>query len=109
MCGMCGIWGSTMHWSSPAQLFKNSDREINIPRTRLLQASGISRFTRLIGVNVRDWGQSTWIVEHLSGASEIVNSLPEIWGAAARLSGREIDLLQPETIRRLEGISKTYG
>jgi hypothetical protein len=69
---------------------------------RLSQAAAISSFTEAAGVSVRDWMQSSWIVENRAGASEIVDTLPDVWLSIDRLSDRDLDPLSPDFIRRVE-------
>lgn len=102
MCGMCGLWGSTDHWSNPARLPGATPGQANMQRVRIQQADAISSFTRKAGAVVRDWGQSSWIVENFSGGTEIVDSLGAVWAAVERLTGRSMSPLSLELIQPLE-------
>lgn len=96
MCGLCGLWGETAHWTSVASrpdAKRGAARPT--PRLRALQQASIEREVRLFGLSVRDWSASSWIVSNASGASEIVGSLPEVWRACEALSGRRLDPLAP--------------
>ncbi len=101
MCGMCGLWGGTDHWSNPARL-PGAERGVNTTRARALQAGVVSSFTRAGGVTVRDWGQASWVVENFSGGTEIVDSLGSVWPAVEKLTGRRLDPLSPEFLQLLE-------
>lgn len=97
MCGLCGLWGETAHWTSVAA---RPDGQKHLatsltPRLRMLQQASIDRAVRSFGLSVRDWNSSTWIVSNASGASEIVGSLPGVWRACERLAGRRLDPLSP--------------
>jgi hypothetical protein len=61
----------------------------------LLQERAIGTLAAHAGVKVRDWQQTAWLVEHPSGATELANSLPQVWEAVARLTGRVPDPLLP--------------
>ncbi len=102
MCGMCGLWGNTDHWSNPAGLPGAVAGAVNVTRARLQQADAVCAFTRSAGATVRDWGQSSWIVETFAGASEIVDSLGAVWAAVERLTGRPVDPLGLDLIQALE-------
>jgi hypothetical protein len=96
MCGLCGLWGETAHWTSVASRpdAKRGAARLT-PRLRALQQASIEREVRPLGLSVRDWSASSWIVSNASGASEIVGSLPEVWRACEALSGRRLDPLSP--------------
>ena len=102
MCGMCGLWGSTEHWSNPARLPGAEESTSNVLLTRMLQADTITSFTRPVGAVVRDWGQSAWIVENFSGATEIVDNLGSIWACVEKLTGKLVDPLSLDFIQALE-------
>ncbi len=102
MCGMCGLWGGFGHWSDAHRLPTDTVSGRPLAALRLSQAAAISSFTEAAGVSVRDWMQSSWIVESRSGASEIVDTLPDIWLSVERLSNGELDPLSPEFIRLVE-------
>lgn len=95
MCGLCGLWGETSHWTSIATApGAQSEAARRLPaRARAQQQASIERIGTRIGVSVRDWSGSSWIVSNASGASEIVGSLPAVWAAAEALSGKRIDPL----------------
>lgn len=97
MCGLCGLWGETAHWTSVAARPDRGKREAAqlTPRLRTLQQASIERAVRPFGLSVRDWTGSSWIVSNAIGASEIVASLPEVWRACEALSGRRLDPLAP--------------
>jgi len=97
MCGLCGLWGESAHWTSTAAARAQGGGSLLPLRARAQQLACIVRIAAGAGVTVRDWGGSTWIVSNASGASEIVGSLPEVWRAAETLSGRRIDPLQADT------------
>lgn len=97
MCGLCGLWGETAHWTSVSARPDGRKREAArlAPRLRALQQASIERVVRPFGLSVRDWSASSWIVSNASGATEIVGSLPEVWRACEALSGRRLDPLAP--------------
>lgn len=95
MCGLCGLWGETAHWTSVSARPDDGKSQAArlTPRLRALQQASIERAVRPFGLSVRDWSGSSWVVSNASGASEIVGSLPEVWRACETLSGRRIDPL----------------
>lgn len=97
MCGLCGLWGETAHWTSTAAHPDSRNRRLarTTPRLRALQQASIEAALRPLRLSVRDWSASSWIVSNAGGASEIVGSLPEVWRACEALSGRRLDPLSP--------------
>lgn len=53
----------------------------------------LNRVTRVLGVTVRDWEGTQWILDSVNGGSEIVPSVAALWPAVERLSRRKIDPL----------------
>lgn len=100
MCGLCGLWGETAHWTSIAAHPDTRSRDTPrlAPRLRALQQASLERAVRPLGLSVRDWSGSSWIVSNGSGASEIAGSLPEVWRACEALSGRSLDPLSSPLI-----------
>lgn len=101
---MCGIWGQTDHWSNPDRLpgGARSGAETSVVRRRQTQAETLSLFTRACGVTVRDWAQTSWMVESVSGSTEMVNGLGDVWSAVERLTGKSIDPLALALIQAFE-------
>lgn len=57
-------------------------------------------FDRL-GLELNDWGGSSWLVSNQAGKNEEVYQLTEIWAAAERLAGHPCDPLDPDLIESL--------
>ncbi len=62
-------------------------------RERIQQMAVLNRVTRALGVTVRDWEGTQWILDSVNGGSEIVSSVAALWPAIERLSRRKIDPL----------------
>ena len=103
MCGMCGLWGQADHWSNPARL-PGAMAEESVLHRRAAQAAAVTLFTRTAGIAVRDWAQTAWVVESVSGATEIVNGLGDIWAATERLTGKPVDPLSLALIQGFEAL-----
>ena len=104
MCGLCGLWGNVSHWSSSSSRAVSGGPPAGvIPlRERMLQVQVVHRASSMIGVQVEDWAGSSWMVRNSFGGTEIVSSLPEIWRAAEKLSGRRLDPLALPILEKLE-------
>lgn len=102
MCGLCGLWGNVEHWSSATNRAAAGADGLNPLRERILQVRAVNRITRTVRVRVEDWAGSSWIVKNAFGATEIVDSLPQVWRSAEALTGRRVDPLSFAIIQQLE-------
>ena len=96
MCGLCGLWDGKRHWSAKSQnpkIFGEIPDLSERMRERARQRTALNRVTRPFGVTVRDWETSQWILEHVNGASEVVESIAALWPAVESLARRKIDPL----------------
>lgn len=103
MCGLCGLWGNTGHWSSASAraVSGGAASGLNPLRERALQVRLLDRVAGLVGARVEDWAGSSWIVRGASGATEIVDALPLVWPAIERLTGKPLDPMSDAVIERL--------
>lgn len=105
MCGLCGFWGGKAHWSTKSQnpkVFGETLDSSERLRERAHQRMVLNRITRPFDVVVRDWETSQWILEHVNGASEVVESIAVFWSTVETLSKRKIDPLSAALIAQLD-------
>jgi hypothetical protein len=98
---MCGIWGNTWHWTVAAA---PADRAFaSRPRlaVRAEQAAILSSITAASHVKISDWSGSSWLITGPSGATEVVETLSQVWESIERLSARRLDPLADEFTRYL--------
>lgn len=79
-------------------------------RERIEQARVLNRIARPLGVTVRDWEGTQWVIESADGGSKIVASLAGVWPAIELLSRRKIDPLGanfPDAAPESDGGAKT--
>ena len=110
MCGMCGLWGETAHWSAagaaPPGVAMPVGQEARA-RARRLQQQSLDRVCRAFGASVADWNGTSWVVTSAHGASELAGSLPELWRAVGTLSTRPIDPFDAVLLDALEARAAT--
>ena len=98
MCGLCGSLGGEEHWATRTEGFAAAQtrRAGRLARVRVANAV-------LAGFAMRldDWQGSAFVLSGATGRREIVEQLPQVWEAAARLRGRPIDPLDPNLIGRI--------
>lgn len=62
----------------------------------------LNRIVREFGVAVREWGNGQWILDHVNGASVMVDDFAAVWPAVESLARRKIDPLSAPLVERLE-------
>lgn len=102
MCGMCGLWGTVADWSIPGVRSGRAAVAAQPVALRMAQAHFLSAIAAYGGVTVRDWMHASWIVENRSGASLIVEGMPQLWDAIGTLMPSGIDPLSPGFIAFME-------
>lgn len=102
MCGMCGLWSNLSHWSDASRLPPNCLSDRPPAAIRISQARAISSFTQVAGITVKDWMQTSWIVEGASGVVELASSITQVWQSVDKLAGQNVDPLSTEFLKRFE-------
>ena len=97
MCGLCGIFGVSEHWTDSAGADAlRSRRAERQHRVRLA-----NELLGLFGLRVSEW-TSRFTLTSRTGRSQIVDHLGAVWPAAERLAGRPLDPLDPAVLDRIE-------
>ncbi len=98
MCGLCGALGGAEHWTAGAgRLSLGSTRRAE--RQERVRISNVLLHTQRMRLD--DWQGSSYQLASATGKTEMLQSLPEVWPAAQRLSGRSIDPLDPALLAQL--------
>ena len=108
MCALCAVLGSSNHWTDSAgrQEFHVDGNKITRRYERGRRAALIKPFVEYLGLDLNDWGGSSWLIDDRAGRrSEEVYALPDIWAAAERLAGRSCDPLDPDLIEYLSKVT----
>src|SRR5580765_840498 len=100
MCGLCGAFGGADHWTAASanpQVFgeTRTRRAERAERVRIANAV-LSAFA----LRLDDWQGASFVLAGATGKREIVETLPEVWRAAAAMLGRPIDPLDASLIDR---------
>jgi hypothetical protein len=93
MCGLCGVFGMSSHWSDNAadagseDSRKLPDRVARAHRLRIAQ-----RMLKPFRLSVREW-TGGYIVATSTGKSAVIDNLGALWQEAEKLTGRVCDPL----------------
>jgi hypothetical protein len=103
MCGLCGLLGGGDHWTATSanpQVFgaTRPRRAERAERVRLANAV-LSAFA----LRLDDWQGASFVLSSPTGKREMMETLPDVWQAAAAMLGRPVDPLDPGVLARLAG------
>jgi hypothetical protein len=101
MCGVCGVLGGEEHWTAESARPEVFGAGRTRRAERLHRAATANRILTLFGLRLDDWQGSAFVLSGPTGKREIVDALPAVWEAAARLLGRRIDPLDPALLDRI--------
>lgn len=95
MCGVCGVLGGRRHWSAGAEVHAAAVSPTQ--RAERAQLAGLlDRITRRRAVRVSTWTGTSLLVSGPTGATEIAETLADVWLALDRLAPRHVDPLHDE-------------
>lgn len=106
MCGLCGALGSNQYWTDAAGSAEFQRNGIAVTRRdeREARVTLINRVLRLKGLQVRDWGGNSYVLEGPRGKLDNVYNLAGIWSAVDLYTGDvPIDPLDADLLDALEG------
>ncbi len=94
MCALCGAFGTEEHWSTNEAFGSNQTRRAE----RLERVRAANMVLGAFAMRLDDWQGARFILSGPTGQRDIVDALPQVWEAAARMLGRGIDPLDPGLI-----------
>lgn len=110
MCVLCGEFVAAPHWAErrAEDAARGPDgASFDYQRERRRERSRRAALARAVlahyGLKVRDWDGGAYLLSDGKGRTEIVRDLGLLWPAAARLSGRTPDPLDPALMEGLSG------
>ncbi|MDB5777170.1 MAG: hypothetical protein JWP38_3303 [Herbaspirillum sp.] len=105
MCGLCGMLGGEAHWSDAGRAASDEDLTRTRHRERQLRVAQLNRVLRGFSCTVSDWQGHAYLLSTLTGNTEIIDNLAQLWPAVERLSGRIADPLAADVLARLQPAS----
>jgi hypothetical protein len=95
MCALCGAFGEE-HWSTEASAGGPTRRA-----ERLARVSVANAVLGVFAMRLDDWQGARFVISAPTGSREVVDTLPQVWEAAARMRGRPLDPLDPVLVARI--------
>jgi hypothetical protein len=104
MCSFCAMMtGGGVHWSEAGSDAAQSDAPAG--RDRLLErrrrVTLVNRVLAHHGCKLADWNNNSYILKSQRGRTEIVDSLPQVWALAEKISKKPADPLDPDLLAAL--------
>ena len=104
MCGLCGLFGTAVHWTDVAaapDAFKGI-KEQPLRQERYARILLANRILEHYGLKLSDVAGRSYLLSSATGRQAIVPDIMAIWTEAEKLLGRPCDPLDPGLIDRLE-------
>ena len=96
MCGLCGIFGETSHWSTQGVARGTSRRQ------RFFRLQAVNRVLGLVNYSIRDFSGTEYVVSSPTGAQTMVKEMGQLWQNMEKMRGSPLDPLD-------EGLIKAYA
>jgi hypothetical protein len=95
--------GGEAHWAEAGGVSNDTDDELTRMRRRerQLRVAHLNRVLRGFSCTVSDWQGHAYLLATLTGKTEIVDNLAQLWPAVERLSGHRTDPLDADLLERL--------
>jgi hypothetical protein len=97
--------GGEAHWSDASGPAPDDEQAGLRRRERQLRVAHLNRILRGFSCTVSDWQGHAYLLGTLTGKTEIVENLAQLWSAVERLSGRSADPLAADLLERLRPAS----
>lgn len=92
MCGLCGIFGETSHWSTQGVAHGSSRRQ------RFFRLQAVNRVLNLVNYTIRDFSGTEYVVSSPTGSQSMVKEMGQLWQNVEKMRGRPLDPLDESLI-----------
>lgn len=101
MCGLCGLIEEQTDWTDlPSELPRRQERQKRL--------SVINKITKPVHVTVSDVQGVNFLVQTLTGKAALANGLDALWGQIEQLTGKPIDVLDDDYLKRLSHFNLSH-
>ncbi len=100
MCGLCGVFQGSEHWtdaSAGPEALRRTRRQ-----ARLHRVAATNRVLGYFRLKLSDWRGCAYVLSGPTGQSQVIDNVAAVWPAAARMQRRAVDPLDDELIAALE-------
>lgn len=100
MCGLCGLFQGTSHWTDS----KLGEGTAALPRRqeRLRRVTAVNRVLKHYRLKLSDWQGSAYLLSGPTGQSQVIDNIAALWPMAEAIARRPLDPLDPALIEYLE-------
>lgn len=98
MCGLCGIFQGSEHWTDG----RSGDQQRTRRHDRLHRVALTNKVLKHFGLQLDDWSGSSYIIRNQTGQSQVIDSIAALWPVAEALRKRSLDPLDESLIEALE-------
>ncbi len=104
MCALCGMLGGAGHWteshSAPAA-FAGREHAPTLSRERFDRSALVNHVLRHYRLSLKPWSGASYVLRGGTGKTVLVDNLSQMWAAAEKMTGLELDPLDEALIRDL--------
>lgn len=93
MCGLCGIFGETTHWSTLGVARGTSRRQ------RFFRLQAINKVLGLTRFSLRDFSGTDYVLSSPTGAQCMIKEMGQLWQKLEEMRGRPLDPLDEQTLQ----------
>jgi hypothetical protein len=113
MCILCSQVWVEEHWADAAAdpggtvvaLETHTDRRGQRLRDRAERGRLFNLILAPYRLTLQDWEGSSYILRDAKGRSAVVSNLAQVWLEVERLTGKPLDPLDPDLLRRLRALT----
>ncbi|MFN0303748.1 MAG: hypothetical protein ACKVQU_25715 [Burkholderiales bacterium] len=104
MCGLCGVLGGLGHWTesqAAPDAFAGREHTHTSTRERLDRSALVNQVLQHYRMNLKPWSGSSYVLRGGTGKTVLVENLSQMWAAAEKMTGLQLDPLDEALIRDL--------
>lgn len=95
MCGLCGIFGERVHWSTQGVAKGTSQRQ------RMFRVQALNRVLGIVHCKAQDFSGSDYVLAAPTGGKRLVKEMGQLWQELESLRGKPLDPLDAELIAKV--------
>jgi hypothetical protein len=103
MCSLCAAFGGSRFWTDAAghDGFRHNGGKVTLRSEREKRVALLNRLLGAYGINIKDWGGNSYVLQDQKGQRLNVYNLAGIWAAVDTMTGNGCDPLGQEFLEHL--------